>query len=83
VAVPPVGNLTKEQADNLISYLKTRFVRFLVATKTSTQDMPPKAYAFVPVQNFDKVWTDEELYKKYGLNEHEILGIEEAILEMK
>ncbi len=83
VAIPPSGRLTEAQANNLITYLKTRFVRFLVSTKTSTQDMPPKAYAFVPVQDFEKVWTDAELYKKYELSAHEIAGIEEAIPEME
>lgn len=82
VAVPPTGGLTKKQAENIISYLKTKFVRFLVSIKTSTQDMPPKAYAFVPLQDFDKRWTDDELFKKYGLNAHEINGIIEAIPEM-
>ena len=83
VAIPPTKEMKKQEADNLISYLKTKFVRFLVAVKTSTQDMPPKAYAFVPLQDFSKPWNDEDLYQKYGLNEHEIKGIEDTIPEME
>jgi site-specific DNA-methyltransferase (adenine-specific) len=49
------------------------FLRFLVSLKTSTQDMPPKAYAFVTVQDFSKPWTDEKLYAKYGLTKKSTL----------
>lgn len=64
-------------------YLKTKFVRYLIATKTSTQDMPPKAYEFVPIQDFDEVWNDQALYIKYSLTEKEIAVIEETIPAME
>ena len=83
VAIPPQGKMTVDQAENLIVYLKTKFVRYLIATKTSTQDMPPKAYEFVPLQDFDEVWDDQALYKKYSLTEKEIDVIEETIPTME
>ena len=82
VALPPKGELSKSSAQNLISYITTKFFRFLVAIKTSTQDMPPKAYQFVPIQDFTKPWTDEELYAKYGLTQEEIDFIESMIKPM-
>lgn len=82
VAIPSSGCLTKLQAENVLIYLRTKFVRFLIATKTSTQDTPPKAYSFVPLQDFSEVWTDEKLYKKYGLTEKEINTIESLIPAM-
>lgn len=63
----------------MLSYLKTRFVRFLIAAKTSTQDMPPRAYDFVPAQDFSQTWTDEKLYQTYGLTAREIQEIERLI----
>ncbi len=83
VALPPDRRLSKEEADNLMAYISTKFLRFLVAIKTSTQDMPPKAYEFVPIQDFSIRWTDEKLYEKYGLNEHEVKVIEESIPKME
>ena len=83
VAIPPQGKLSLEQANNLIVYLKSRFVRYLIATKTSTQDMPPKAYEFVPIQDFTQVWDDSALYRKYGLTDKEISVIEAIIPEME
>ncbi len=76
VATLPIANNQKNYANNIVSYLHSRFLRFLVNLKTSTQDIPPKAYSFVPMQDFTETWTDETLYKKYGLTEDEITFIE-------
>jgi len=83
VAIPNDRDLTKEETNNLYLYIKTKFVRFLVATKTSTQSTPPDAFQFVPLQDFSKPWTDEELYKKYNLTEDEIAFIESMIRPME
>jgi len=42
-----------------------------------------KVYSFVPMQDFNEVWTDEKLYKKYGLTEEEIAFIESMIRPME
>jgi len=39
-------------------------------------------YQFVPLQDFSKPWTDEELYKKYELTDEEIAFIESMIRPM-
>lgn len=44
--------------------------------------MPPRAYSFVPLQDFSKAWTDGELYEKYELTEKEISFIESMIPPM-
>ena len=72
-----------ETAQNIISYLRTQLVRFLVSIRTTTQHMAPKAYSFVPMQDFSKPWTDEELYEKYGLTQEEIDFIESMIKPME
>ena len=41
-----------------------------------------KVYSFVPMQDFNENWTDEKLYKKYGLTEDEIVFIESMIRPM-
>ena len=41
-----------------------------------------KAYSLVPIQDFTEPWTDEKLYKKYGLTEDEIAFIESMIRPM-
>ena len=67
------------EAENLVMYLKSRFVRYLVSTRTATQDMAPRAFEFVPLLDLDRRWTDEDLYLRYGLSEDEIDDIERSI----
>lgn len=42
-----------------------------------------KVYSFVPIQDFSKSWTDEELYQKYKLTQEEIDFIESMIKPME
>ena len=72
-----------ETAENVISYIKTKFFRFLVLLKKNTQDSSRKVYSFVPMQDFSEKWTDEKLYKKYNLNQGEIDFIESMIRPME
>ena len=72
-------NFTKEECFNIISYMQTRFFRFIVKLKKSTHSAPARVYEFVPLQDWSKPWTDEELYKKYKLTQEEIDYIEENI----
>lgn len=63
--------------------MKTKFFRFLVATKTTTQSMSLPAYSYVPLQDFQMAWTDEQLYEKYGLTDDEIKFVETTIKPME
>ena len=73
---------TREQAANVMSYISTKFFRFLVSLLKNTQNAYQKVYAFVPIQDFSEPWTDEKLYKKYGLTVDEISFIESMIRPM-
>lgn len=79
---PQKHNFTKTQCLNIITYIKTRFFRYLVSIKKKTQNGPRGVYQFVPLQDFSKPWTDEELYKKYNLTDDEIAFIESMIKPM-
>lgn len=70
---------TEREAQNLISYVRTHFFRFLVSLKKVTQHTTKKVYALVPLQDFSQAWSDEMLYKKYGLSDEEIAYIESRI----
>jgi site-specific DNA-methyltransferase (adenine-specific) len=70
------------ECENTTSYIKTRFFRFLVLLKKNTQNAPRGVYSLVPQQDFSKPWTDEELYKKYGLTADEIAFIESMVRPM-
>lgn len=72
---------TEEEATNYAGYLRTRFVRFLVSLRKSTQDAPKHVYAFVPDLPLDQEWTDALLYTRYGLTADEIAFIESQVAE--
>ena len=72
-----------QEAENLITYLKTKFVRFLLAQICISQHISRDTFSFVPLQDFSKPWTDEELYKKYDLSQEEIDFIESMIKPME
>lgn len=71
------------EANSIISYMKTKFFRFLVLFKKNTQNAAKGVYSFVPLQNFSHPWTDEMLYEKYGLDEQEIAFIKSMIRPME
>ena len=68
--------------NNVISYISTKFFRFLVLLKKPSQHATSKVYTFVPMQDFSKPWTDEELYAKYGITDEEIAFIDSMIRPM-
>lgn len=73
----------KVEGQNLISYMTTRFFRFMMSLIKNTQNISKGVFAFVPVQDYSKSWTDEELYAKYGLTEEEIAFIKSMIRPME
>lgn len=79
--IGPFGS--NKECANVVSYINTKFFRFLVMLKKVTQDTTKAVYQFVPLQDFSHPWTDEMLYKKYGLTEEEIAFIESMIRPME
>ncbi len=84
---------SRQEADNLMKYIKTKFARTMLGTKKVTQgNKTPNVWSNVPLQDFtaksDIDWSksiheiDLQLYKKYGLNEEEIDFIETHVREM-
>lgn len=74
---------TEEEARSLASYYRTRFFRFLVSLRKTTQHAPKATYSWVPIQSWDREWTDAELYAKYGLTDEEIAFIESIVRPME
>ena len=73
---------TEKEADNLRSYLATKFARFMLLTAVSSINLSKDKFRFVPLQDFSRPWTDADLYAKYDLTEDEIAYIEQLIKPM-
>lgn len=84
---------TKEEAEALLKYICSKFARTCLGILKITQHNPPEKWRYVPIQDFtensDIDWSvsiseiDKQLYKKYGLDEKEIVFIEEKVKEME
>lgn len=83
----------REEAENILKYIKTKFSRTLLGILKVTQDNPIATWAKVPIQDFtsdsDIDWSqsiadiDQQLYHKYGLAKEEIDFIESKVKEME
>ena len=73
----------KEHAQNLVSYMKTRFFRFLVSQFMYSHHITKDSYSFVPVLDMDIAWTDEMLFSRYGLTDDEVAFVESKIRPME
>lgn len=84
---------TRFEAEALLKYIKSRFARVLLGILKVTQDNPQSTWKYVPMQDFtsssDIDWSksvddiDQQLYRKYGLNDEEIAFIEEKVQRME
>ena len=85
-------NLNKESAENLSTYLRTKFSRYLHSLSKISQHGTSKTYRFLPLQDFtdnsDIDWAksineiDEQLFNKYNLTEDERDHIKSSIKDM-
>ena len=73
---------SKAQTESAESYVRTRFTRFLLSLRKISQNSTGKNYQWVPQQEWDRIWTDKELFEKYGLTKAEQQYIEMMIKEM-
>jgi site-specific DNA-methyltransferase (adenine-specific) len=73
---------TSNEAENFISYMKTRIFRFLVLMRKNTQDINPDKFKFVPDLPMTEKWTDEKLCKRWKITKEEFAYISSRVKEM-
>ena len=86
-------NFTEKECKNIISYIKTKFFRYMVSVKKKTQNTTRDLFQFVPIQNFkessDIDWNktieeiDNQLFTKYKLDLFEVEFINSLIKAME
>lgn len=73
----PFGS--EPECRGFISYLQTKFVRFLILQAVSSIHISRQTFSYVPRQDFSRLWSDAELFEKYSLTDEEIRLIETMI----
>lgn len=66
-------------ASSVRSYLSTSFLRFLVSLRKITQHATRSTYTWVPMQTWDRIWRNADLYAKYDITVEEQEYIESQI----
>ncbi|MCD7763774.1 MAG: hypothetical protein LUI14_11390 [Lachnospiraceae bacterium] len=74
---------TENEANNLVSFVQCKFVRYLIRATYSSVHVSKDNFRFVPLMDFTKKWTDTELYKYFELSEEEIKIIENTMRPMQ
>jgi site-specific DNA-methyltransferase (adenine-specific) len=74
---------SKAECENVVSYIQTKFFRFLVLLKKPSQNATRKVYSFVPIQDFSLKWTDHQLLEKYDISSEEKNFIDSMIRPME
>jgi site-specific DNA-methyltransferase (adenine-specific) len=70
---------TRQETENYANYLATKFVRFLVLQRKTSQDVYSDRFRFVPALDMTRAWTDPDLYREFNLTQDEIDYIEACI----
>lgn len=73
---------SERAASSFASYYRTRFFRFLVSLRKITQHALRSTYTWIPQQAWNRTWTDELLYEKYGINKQDAAYIDSMIRPM-
>ena len=81
LCIGPFG--TKQETENVLSYLSCRLTRLLILLHKPSQDTTRKVYTFVPTQDWSRSWTDEDLYAKYSLTDDEVHFVESIVRPME
>ena len=74
---------SERAVQSFASYYRTRLFRFLVSLRKITQDALRSTYTWVPQQSWNRNWTDDLLYTKYGITKNEIAFIESMVRPME
>ena len=81
LSIGPFDN--ENEMNNCSSYIHTNLFKFLLYHGKGTMHVNKAVFGLIPLQDFSKPWTDEELYAKYGLTDEEIAFIESMIRPME
>ena len=73
---------SQAEAESALSYLSCRLTRLLILLHKPSQDTTRKVYTFVPTQSWDRIWSDDDLYAKYGITDDEIAFIDQVVRPM-
>lgn len=73
---------SSEECKNCLTYMTGKFFRALLFFNRIAKNSSQQTFSLIPLLDFNKGWTDKELYQKYELTQSEIDFIEQQIKPM-
>lgn len=73
---------SKKEAQNLVDYMHTSFFRFMMLLAKNGHNLTNNVYRYVPVIDLSKKWTDNKLFKRYGITQTEQVFIKSVIKDI-
>ncbi|HDZ53030.1 hypothetical protein LCGC14_0408280 [marine sediment metagenome] len=78
-----IGSYDEENsANNMMQFLRTRFVRYLAGCRIDTQNISKDKFDLIPLLDMSRSWCDAELFEFFDLSIEEIELICSTIKEM-
>ena len=74
---------SENEAQNLVNYLRTKFLRFLVGLRKNTQHITKDRFSFVPLLPMTEGWSDERLSAHFGLTTAEMAFMDLIVRPME
>jgi len=71
----------KTDAENLVTYLKTDFTRYLLGLRKITQHIPRDRWNWVPYMDVNRKWTDQDLFDYFNITPEEQQHIKNKVKE--
>jgi len=81
LVIGPFAN--ESECQSAVSFIRTRFFRFMLSLRLLTQNISSDSFRFVPRVSFDRTWDDSKLFELFALEPAEISLIERAIRPME
>ena len=73
---------TEMEAKNLVSFISTKFARYLLRATYSSVHVSKDNFIFVPLMDFHETWNDQKLYEYFELSDDDIDLIERTMRPM-
>ncbi len=66
---------SEEEAKSLKSYLETPFTNLILSIRKISQHINKNVIKYIPLVPFDRIWSDEEIFKYFKFNNEQIKNI--------
>ena len=80
ISIPGIKD--EDSANNLLSYLKTKIIRFMILQTLTGIHLGAEKFRYVPLVRLDIEWTDSKLCEVFGISDKEFAFMDKMIMTL-